>query len=143
MPLTLAEAFDKVEKLRHTRSIWLEVVDHLRAFVDDEVRKASKGISSDGKMVPQQIVREFITGVLTTELHPLNEQIEHLENLYVEEKVHDKVEQHEANAKESSEGTKEEGKAPDQTNRPAGKRTISSPKGKSILGKNGPSSASN
>jgi len=88
MPLTVAETVRELERLKHQRAVWMETVEHLSRFVDKESRHADHGIAAEGCIhshVPQDVVREFIGRINDEEIDPLNQEIESLENLYVEE----------------------------------------------------------
>ena len=88
MSLTLAEVVQELEGLKHARAIWLETVEHLSKFVDQEVRTAEQAIVAEGcveNRVPQQVVREFIGYINQQEIEPLNEKIEEIENRTVME----------------------------------------------------------
>jgi hypothetical protein len=88
MPLTVAETVSELERLKHQRAVWMEIVEFLSRFVDKESRKADHGIDAEGCIsspVPQEAVREFIDRINEEEIEPLNQEIGALENLYVEE----------------------------------------------------------
>jgi hypothetical protein len=129
MALSLAEVVDKIENLKHSRAIWLEVLDHLRIFVVDEVHKVVKGIESNGRPVPQSVVKEFVDRILAEEIGPMDHQIQVLEELSVEEKRNDEGKSAKKNTEEGSQGAKEERKAHPRDS--AGKRAIVS--GKKVL----------
>lgn len=134
MALTLSEALSQVESLKYSKAIWLEVIEHLRIFVDDEVRKAKKGIASDGRVVPQSIIKEFVDRVLFEELEPLSQKIVSLEKLSVEEKKDDQI-KHDKKVSEAGRGeeAKETGKKEGSSRSDTEKRPILSAKRKAIL----------
>jgi len=96
---TLANAVKELERLKHSRAVWLETVEHLSRFLDREVRTAEQGIVADGcvvNRVPQPVIREFIDYINQENIDPLNERIEAIEQLTVmETKDNDSKEQHE------------------------------------------------
>jgi len=88
MALTLAAAVQELERLKHSRAIWLETVEHLAKFVDQEVRTAEQAIAAEGcveSRVPQPVIKEFIAYINQEEIEPLNEKIEEIESLTVTE----------------------------------------------------------
>jgi hypothetical protein len=88
MALTLAEAVEKLELLKQQRAVWLELVDHLSKFIDQEVSKADHVIPADGcvsQNVPQEVIEGFIHEINGNEIDPLDEEINALENRAVTE----------------------------------------------------------
>jgi hypothetical protein len=88
MPLTVAETVLELERLKHQRAVWMEIVEHLSKHIDREGRQANHGIKAEDcikNVVPQSMVQEFINLVNEGEIDPLNQEIGALENLNVEE----------------------------------------------------------
>lgn len=88
MTRTVAEAAKELELLKHERAVWMEIVEHLSRFVDQEVRAAEVRIVAEGcveNKVPQSVITEFIQYINDQEVDPLNEQIEGIEGLVVTE----------------------------------------------------------
>lgn len=92
MALTVAETVRELERLKHQRAVWMEIVDQLSKFVDKESRQADHGIAAEGCIqttVPQETIVEFIDLINDGEIEPLNQEIAALENLQVEEEEND------------------------------------------------------
>jgi len=88
MPSTLAEAVQELERFKQQRAVWMEVVDHLSKFVDDEVEQAQQPLHADGcvsQNVPQDVIAEIINSINEETVAPLNDGVYSLENLQVEE----------------------------------------------------------
>lgn len=88
MPLTVAETVNELERLKHQRAVWMEIVEHLSKHVDKESKNADHGIAAEdciASVVPQGVVKEFVDLINDEEIDPLNQEIDALENLYVEE----------------------------------------------------------
>jgi hypothetical protein len=88
MPLTVAETVIELERLKHQRAVWMEIVEHLSKTVDKESKNADHGIQAEdciASVVPQEVVKEFIELINDEEIEPLNQEIGSLENLNVEE----------------------------------------------------------
>ena len=88
MVLTVAEAARELERLKHLRAVWMEMVEHLSKFVDQEVRRSEHCVVAEGcieNKVPQSVVKEFIAYINDQEIDPLNKKIEEIESLTVTE----------------------------------------------------------
>ena len=88
MALTVAEATRELERLKHSRAVWMEIVEHLSKFVDQEVRQAEHGIVAEGcveNRVPQPVIKEFVAYINDQEIDPLNKKIGEIEGLTVTE----------------------------------------------------------
>lgn len=88
MALTVAETVRELERLKHQRAVWMDMIERLARCVDKESKKADHGIAAEGCVtnpVPQKVVREFIDRINDEEIEPLNQQILSLENLSVKE----------------------------------------------------------
>jgi hypothetical protein len=88
MSITVAQAAKELERFKHERAVWMETVEHLSKFIDQEVRLAEQGIAATGcveNKVPQSIIKEFILYINEQEIEPLNVKIEEIENLTIVE----------------------------------------------------------
>ncbi len=116
MAQTVAQVASKLERLRHDRAIWMELVEFLSKCVDDDVREASQHIRAEQcvqSRVPQEVIVVHIERINDDEIDPLNDAIAALENMSVEETN--------PNAKKATKGPKRPGvKGP----RPKGRGAI-------------------
>jgi len=133
---TLAEVLRELENLRHHRAVWMELVEHLSKFVDQEVRHADQAIPAEGcvvSKVPQPIVKEFLDYINHNEITPLNIRIDEIENLGVTETKDDNPENQEKDTpagKAKGKGNKAAKTPP----APKGIRVIAKPLGHKIQG---------
>ena len=89
---TLSELMRDLERLRHSRAVWMETLEHLAQFLDKDTIKADRGIRAEGcsvNPVPQAVVREFVSYINQQEIAPLNQQIDTIENLNIMETSND------------------------------------------------------
>lgn len=134
MTRTVAEAARELEKLKHERAVWMEIVEHLSKFVDQEVRAAEQRIVAEDcveNKVPQSVVLEFIEYINNQEVDPLNEQIEGIESLSVQETKNNEPKSKGAIKSKASAQT-DQGPKPGSGGKKL--RTISSPPGRKAQG---------
>ena len=92
MALTVAEALRGLEIHKLERVVWMEVVNFLSAFVDEEVRKANRLMGADdclAETVPQDLIKALIKEVNDKRIAPLNQKVDALEGLQVQEETND------------------------------------------------------
>ena len=135
---TLAEAVRELERLKHQRAVWMQTVEHLSIFIDQEVQPAQKGISAEGcihSTVPQPVIQEFIDRINEEEIEPLNQQIEAIESMNVEEEeTEDEGPEGKANEKPKRETTKEKNSRPAARKTGRKIRSLSKPPGRKAQG---------
>jgi hypothetical protein len=82
---TLAEALAKLNGAKHRQQIYMELVNFLSKFVEDEVHKPDVTMVTEGLgAVPQDLLREVLDELNKDRIDPLSEMIESIQGLSVE-----------------------------------------------------------
>lgn len=87
MALTLAEAIQMLNEYKYRRAIWMEVVNFLARYVDDEVSQAEAVMQTEDCLevkVPQEFIYRIIEDINKKHIAPLSAQIEDVEGCSVE-----------------------------------------------------------
>lgn len=92
----MADNFQKVLERRndllHRRSIWTEVIDHLRKFLDTDATPAKVGIATagEGLTVPQPIIEQEIKEITSGYVAEIEDELKKIDKSEVAEHVEQK-----------------------------------------------------
>ena len=85
MARTLADLMAELNECRHQQQIYMELVNFLSTFVDDEVQRAERSMVTDGLgRVPTELVQQAIDVLNEERIDPLTEKIESIQAIDVE-----------------------------------------------------------
>jgi hypothetical protein len=92
MASNFQRVLERRNDLLHRRSIWSEVIDHLKKFLDTDATPATVGIATEGEglTVPQAHIEQEITEITSGYLAEIEEELKKIDKSEVAEHVEQK-----------------------------------------------------